>query len=90
MVISRSSANAEYHGVANAVTKTCWVRNLLREFRYPPSKATVVYYNNIIYVYMTSNLVQHRHTKHIEINIHFVRNRVARGVVRIFHVPSSA
>lgn len=90
MVISRSSADAEYHGVSNAVAKTCWVSNLLRELQYPPSIATIVYYNNIIYVYMTSNLVQHHRTKHIEINIHFVRNLAARGVVRIFDVPSSS
>ncbi|XP_071714317.1 uncharacterized mitochondrial protein AtMg00810-like [Rutidosis leptorrhynchoides] len=28
---SRSSAEAEYRGVANAVAETCWLRNLLRE-----------------------------------------------------------
>ncbi|GKE59376.1 ribonuclease H-like domain-containing protein [Tanacetum coccineum] len=29
--LSRSSAEAEYRGVANAVAETCWLRNLLRE-----------------------------------------------------------
>lgn len=52
-VISRSSAEAEYHGVANAVAETCWVPNLLRELRCPPTKATIVYYDNISSVYMT-------------------------------------
>nr|GEW44753.1 ribonuclease H-like domain-containing protein [Tanacetum cinerariifolium] len=28
--LSRSSAEAEYHSVANVVTKTCWLRNLLQ------------------------------------------------------------
>ncbi|GJT07829.1 ribonuclease H-like domain-containing protein [Tanacetum coccineum] len=28
--LSRSSAEAEYHGVANAVAETCWLRNLLQ------------------------------------------------------------
>ncbi|XP_071741133.1 uncharacterized mitochondrial protein AtMg00810-like [Rutidosis leptorrhynchoides] len=32
--------------------------------------------------------VQHQRTKHIEMDIHFVREKVARGEVRLLHVPS--
>ncbi|GJZ65766.1 ribonuclease H-like domain-containing protein [Tanacetum coccineum] len=61
--ISRSSAEAEYRGVANVVVETAWIRNLL------PT-------------------VQHQYTKHIEIDIHFVRDMVKAGHVRVLHVPS--
>ena len=37
-----------------------------------PKWATIVYYDNINAIYLTSNLVQHQNTKHIEIEIHFV------------------
>ena len=40
-------------------------------------------------VYMAANPVHHRRTKHIEIDIHFVREKVALGQVRVLHVPSS-
>ncbi|XP_071704953.1 secreted RxLR effector protein 161-like [Rutidosis leptorrhynchoides] len=46
-VISRSSAEAEYRGVANAVAETCWQRNFLRELHTSPQKATIVYCDNI-------------------------------------------
>nr|GFB86341.1 ribonuclease H-like domain-containing protein [Tanacetum cinerariifolium]GFB95031.1 ribonuclease H-like domain-containing protein [Tanacetum cinerariifolium] len=59
----RSSVEAEYRGVANAVAETCWIRNLLRELHTPLSSATIVYCDN--------------RTKHIEIDIHFVRDLVA-------------
>ncbi|GJZ93660.1 ribonuclease H-like domain-containing protein [Tanacetum coccineum] len=86
--LSRSSAEAEYRGVANAVAETCWIRNLLRELHTPLSSATIVYCDNVSAVYLSSNLVQHQRTKHIEIDIHFVRDLVATGQVCVLHVPS--
>ncbi|GJW33715.1 ribonuclease H-like domain-containing protein [Tanacetum coccineum] len=86
--LSRSSAEAEYRGVANAVAETCWIRNLLRELHTPLSSATIVYCDNVSVVYLSSNPVQHQHTKHIEIDIHFVQDLVATGQVRVLHVPS--
>lgn len=81
--VSRSSAAAEYKGVANAVAETCWIRNLLLEMDCPLQKATLVYCDNISAVYLSSNPVQHQRTKHIEIDIHFVREKVKMGQIRV-------
>ncbi|GKD92237.1 ribonuclease H-like domain-containing protein [Tanacetum coccineum] len=86
--LSRSSAKAEYRGVANAVVETCWLRTLLCELHNPLSSATLVYCDNVSAVYLPCNPVQHQRTKHIEIDIHFVRDLVAAGQVRVLHVPS--
>lgn len=88
LTLSRSSAEAEYRGVANVVSETCWIRNLLLELHVPPTTATLVYCDNVNVVYLSCNPVQHQRTKHIELDIHFVREKVARGHVRVFHIPS--
>ncbi|GJU08264.1 ribonuclease H-like domain-containing protein [Tanacetum coccineum] len=77
--LSRSCAEAEYRGVANVVAETAWLCNLLRELHSPLSTATLVYCDNVSAVYMSANPVQHQWTKHIEIDIHFVRDMVTAG-----------
>ncbi|GKF39002.1 ribonuclease H-like domain-containing protein, partial [Tanacetum coccineum] len=84
--IFRISAKAEYRGVANVVAETVWIRNLLHELHSPLLTATLVYCDNVSAVYMSANPVQHQRTKHIEIDIHFVRDMVKAGHVRILHV----
>ena len=88
--ISRSSAEAEYRAVANTIAETTWLRQLLQEMHIPLKRATVVFCDNVSAVYLSSNPVNHQRTKHIEIDLHFVRERVAAGAVRVLHVPTSS
>jgi hypothetical protein len=87
--VSRSSAEAEYRAVAHVVAECCWIRQLLQELHRPLRSATVVFCDNVSAIYMSTNPVQHRRTKHIEIDIHFVREKVSLGEVRVLHVPSA-
>jgi hypothetical protein len=53
-------------------------------------KSTFVYCDNINIVYLFINHIQHQHMKHVEINLHFVQERVAIGDVCILHVPTTS
>nr|GFA39850.1 ribonuclease H-like domain-containing protein [Tanacetum cinerariifolium] len=86
--LSRSSAEAEYQSITNAVVETACLRNLLRELHIPLLTATLMYCDNVSAVYLSANPVQHQRTKHIEIDIHFVHDMVSVGQVRVLHVPS--
>ena len=86
--VSRSSAEAEYHAVANADAEASWIRQLLHELHRPSPPATVVFCDNVSAVYMSTK--QHQRTKHIEIDLHFVRDRVAMGQIDDVDLKSSA
>jgi hypothetical protein len=88
--VSRSSAEAEYRAVANGVAEATWLRQLLLELHHLPRRATLVYCDNVSAVYLSSNPVQHQRTKHVEIDLHFVREKVALGHVRVLHVPTTS
>lgn len=87
--MSRSSAEAEYRGVANAVAECVWLRQLLGELLAPVTTATLVFCDNVSAVYLSANPIHHRLTKHVELDIHFVRERVALGQFRVLHIPTS-
>jgi hypothetical protein len=89
-VVSRSSAEAEYRAVTNGVAEATWLRQLLLELQAPPSRCTLVYCDNISAVYLSNNPVQRQRTKHVEIDLHFVREKVAIGQIRVLHVPMTS
>nr|GEX60141.1 ribonuclease H-like domain-containing protein [Tanacetum cinerariifolium] len=89
-MLSYSSAEVEYRGVVNPVAQTCWLHNLLCELHTHLSSATLVYSDNVSAVYLSCNPVQHQRTKHIEIDIHFIRDLVAAGQVRFLETANNS
>jgi hypothetical protein len=49
-----------------------------------------VYSDNVSACYLSTNLVQHQRTKHVEVDLHFVRDKVTTGDVRVLHVPTTS
>ena len=76
--------------MANYVAESIWLHQLLLELHQPVRQATVVYCDNVSATYLSTNPVQHQRTKHVEIDLHFVRDRVALGEARVLHVPTSS
>jgi hypothetical protein len=51
--------------VANGVAEASWLRQLLHELHSPLQRATLVYFDNVSAVYLSTNPVQHQRTKHV-------------------------
>ena len=74
--------------MANTTAECIWLRQLLGELHCGISKETVAYCDNVSAVYMSSNPIHHERMKHIELDIHFVRERIQLGDLRVLHVPT--
>jgi hypothetical protein len=81
--VSRSSTEAEYKALANATTEVIWVQSLLKELKVPTPPIARLWCDNLGATYLTANPVFHARTKHIEIDFHFVRERVARKLLQV-------
>jgi len=87
-IVSRSSTEAEYKVVVNATAELLWIRALLQELGIVHS-TPILWCDNIGATYMSVNPVFHACTKHVEIDFHFVRDRVADKSLVVQFVPSS-
>ncbi|XP_021815809.1 uncharacterized protein LOC110758292 [Prunus avium] len=86
--VSRSSAEAEYRALAYACADTLWIQGLLTELRCPLTRPVLLNCDNLSATYLAANPVFHARTKHIAIDYHFVRERVASGSHKVQFVPS--
>jgi histone deacetylase 1/2 len=86
--VSRSSTKAKYKSLANATTEVMWVQTLLDELGVSQSKAAVLWCDNIGATYLAANPVFHARTKHIEVDYHFVHERVAQKLLDIRFMAS--
>jgi hypothetical protein len=86
--VSRSSTEAEYKSLANATAGVMWVQTLLTELGIPHPMAARLWCDNMGATYLSANPVFHARTKHIEVDYHFVRERVARRLLDIRFIPT--
>ena len=75
--------------MAHTSTDITWVQQLRSELGISQFRAPIIWYDNISVSALASNLVHHAQTKHIEIDIHFVRDKVLSGQLEIRYVPST-
>jgi histone deacetylase 1/2 len=86
--VSRSRTEAEYKAMANATAEIIWVQALLRELGVSLRAPPFLWCDNLGATYLSANPVFHARTKHIEIDFHFVRERVASKEIMIKFISS--
>lgn len=86
--VSRSSTEAEYKAVANATAELIWVEVLLRELGISQPRPPSLWCDNIGATYLSANPIFHRQTKHVEVDYHFVRERVASRQLEVRFISS--
>jgi hypothetical protein len=81
--VSRSSTEAEYWSLANTTAELQWLQSLLKELRVFLSTSPTLWCDNLGATYLTANPMFHARTKHIEIDFHYVRDKVASKALEV-------
>ena len=86
--VAMSTAEAEYRAATIATKEIVWLRRLLSELGVEQTAPTVLYEDNAACTKMISNPVVSGRNKHIEMDMHFVRDHFKLGSVTPVPVPS--
>nr|XP_016495404.1 PREDICTED: uncharacterized mitochondrial protein AtMg00810-like [Nicotiana tabacum] len=87
--VSLSSTEAEYRSVMKVVGELVWVKRLLEELTVMCTNPITVFCDSQVVVHIARNLVFHERTKHIEVDCHFVRDKIQEGLVELHHISTS-
>ena len=86
--VSRSSTEAEYKALADGTTEILWICSLLLELQISSLAMTMLWCDNLGATFLSYNLLFHAHTKHVEVDYHFVRDRVAKRGIQVRFISS--
>ena len=86
--VSRSSAEAEYRAMANATSEVVWIRNLLVSLGVSVP-TTRLHCDSQAAIHIATHPVFHKRTKHIEVDCHFVPERILSRVIKPHYTPTT-
>ncbi|GAV71582.1 hypothetical protein CFOL_v3_15072 [Cephalotus follicularis] len=87
-VVARSSAESEYRAMTHTICELMWVRQLLTEMGFADASPMQLRCDNQAAIHIASNSVFHERTKHIEVDCHFVREKIQQGLISTCHVKT--
>ncbi|CAI0428727.1 unnamed protein product [Linum tenue] len=87
--VSRSSTECEYRALATLASEVIWLQALLSELGQHLSAPPVLWCDNLGATYLAHNPVFHSRSKHMEIEFHFVRDRVFKGQLQVRYIPAT-
>jgi histone deacetylase 1/2 len=86
--VARSSTEAEYKALADSTTEILWIRALLLDLHFFSDPMTILRCDNLGATYLSVNPIFHGRTKHVEVDYHFVRDRVAKKEIAVRFISS--
>ena len=87
-VDSCSGAKVGYRAMKDTTCKMVWLQYFLQDWGVKPQTPISMNSNNQEGIFIAKNLTLYKHTKHKEIDCHFIHEQVLKGVISTLHVAS--
>ncbi|KAL8136156.1 hypothetical protein AgCh_010669 [Apium graveolens] len=87
-VIARSSAEAEYRAMALTSCEVTWLQALLKDLGLHNLPPAMLHCDNKSAIAIAANPVLHERTKHIEVECHYIHDKINSGTITTTHTPT--
>ena len=87
-VVARSSAEAEYRGMAKAICELLWIKNLMQELQIKQTSPMRLYCDSKAACDIAHDPVQHDRTKHVEGDRYFIKEKLEAKIIEVPHIRS--
>jgi hypothetical protein len=74
--VARSSVEAEYRTMASTASELTWIKQVLVDLKININEPMKMFCDNQAVRHIASNPIFHERTKHIEVDCHFIREKV--------------
>ncbi|KAI9186576.1 hypothetical protein LWI28_018726 [Acer negundo] len=88
-IVSLSSAKAEYRAMTGACCELTWLRFLLKDLGFTHHEPALLYCDNKVALHIAANPVFHERSRHIEMDCHYIRDKIQDGSIITRYVNSA-
>ena len=86
-LVVRSSAEAEFRAIAHGICEVLWIKQLLEELKAASPLPMKVFCDNKVDIAIAHNLVLHDRTTHVEVDKHFIKEKLENGLIVMPYIP---
>ncbi|XP_071700603.1 uncharacterized mitochondrial protein AtMg00810-like [Rutidosis leptorrhynchoides] len=86
--VARSSAEAEYRAMATVSCEVIWIKNLLLDLNIKVPLPVQIICDNSSVIQISANPVFHEKTKHFDIDLHYLREKICTRIVKVSKISS--
>ncbi|RDY13166.1 Copia protein, partial [Mucuna pruriens] len=87
-VVAQSSVEVEFRAMTQGICEGLWMNIILDDLKVKYEGPIKLFCDNNSIISIAHNLVQHDRTKHIEIDRHFIKEKLDSGLIVTTHVPT--
>ncbi|CAA6664730.1 unnamed protein product [Spirodela intermedia] len=87
-VVSRSSVESELRAMTQGLCEVLWIKGILEDLKIQYDSPTKLFCDNKLTIDIAHNPIHHDRTKHVEVNCHFIKEKIKNGILTIQHIRS--